>query len=90
MEYVTCPYEPKQVMPKSMLEAHLKLCPKFTQEKRMIALPFYSKDCNVWSPTLIAQSTDVFEVKRIHDIYAKVEQKWGKVYPGLFSIYEQV
>ena len=28
MEYVTCPWEPKNVMPKEHLEHHLKVCPK--------------------------------------------------------------
>ena len=31
MEYEACPYEPKNRMPKFMMEHHLTVCPKFLE-----------------------------------------------------------
>mmetsp|Transcript_7837 Transcript_7837/g.9460 ORF Transcript_7837/g.9460 Transcript_7837/m.9460 type:complete len:101 (-) Transcript_7837:1005-1307(-) len=46
MEYVACPHEPKNIMPKAFLEHHLKVCPKFMQTSKIEAQPFFKRAIN--------------------------------------------
>ena len=46
LEYVACPFEPKNRMPKLHLEHHLTVCPKALEISKIEAQPFFARGIN--------------------------------------------
>lgn len=45
-----CPYEPRNFLPKSKLEAHLLRCPKVTSQAKIEAKPWFKAGINFMNP----------------------------------------
>ena len=50
INYVTCPFEPKNRMPEHLLENHLKACPKAKMIQDQESQPFHTKGINYINP----------------------------------------
>lgn len=49
IEYETCPFEPKNRMPKAVLAHHLTVCPKALEISKVQAQPFFNKGVNFFA-----------------------------------------
>ena len=52
IEYAACPYEPKNTMPKFLIEQHILVCPKAKELKSLESQPFYKKGINFFNQPL--------------------------------------
>ena len=55
VEFVFCPYEPKNRLLKTALESHLKVCPKALEISKMETQPFFNKGINFFQQSPIVE-----------------------------------
>lgn len=106
LEYVECPYEPKNRFPKYQLEHHLKVCPKALEISKVEAQPFFKKGINFFRQQLTEEGQQSNEEEKaviasvdsshfaelINSAYEKLKVKYGSVpsFQELFTIDEQM